>query len=76
MSLRIAETNTSMYHYHLVRKKIDAIRQGELEGICGKKFGGWETMIPVRVWGMKDHLPSHWCAGCTEALEKEPQCDC
>ena len=76
MSLRIAETSTSTYHYHLVRRKTDAIKQGELEAICGKKFTGWETMIPVRVWGMKDHLPSHWCQECTEAKANEVECDC
>jgi hypothetical protein len=72
MTLRIAETSTSTYHYHLVRATTEEPKQGKLEAICGLNFTGWETVIPVDVWGVKDHLPSKWCQDCTE--KKNQRC--
>ncbi len=70
MSLRIAESGTSIFHYHLVEATTVELKQGRLTAICGKDFNGWETQIPVKGWGHKDHLPSIWCPGCNEARSK------
>lgn len=68
--LRVAETNTSTYYYHLVRATTDHQKQGELDAICDKVFKGWETKIPIRAWGKLDHLHSRWCRGCTNELKR------
>ena len=69
--LRIAETNTSNFFYHLVRIETSELKQGKLQGICGKEFTGWETGQRVEGWGHKDHIPSRWCSDCITILATE-----
>jgi hypothetical protein len=41
-------------------------KTGAAKGValCGKPVG-WDTSIPLRSWwGVKDHIPSRWCADC------------
>ena len=63
--LRIAETSTSIWSYHLVRATTPEVKQGQLQAICGKEFVGWDSG-PVEAWGKQSHLPSIWCAECTK----------
>lgn len=62
--LRIAESGTAIYFYHLVEATTVELKQGQLTAICGKGFHGWETKWRMAGWGQKDHIPSIWCPGC------------
>ena len=67
MPLRLAETDTSTWFYHLVESESadDEIKQGALLAICGAAFNGWETRIPLSTWGLRNHIPSGYCPNCT-----------
>ena len=68
----ICETASSVYAYHLrvVGPEGPKMGGGAPDALCGKKVG-WDTSIPLSAYGIRDHLPSHWCKKCLElALEK------
>ena len=67
--LRIAEASTANWYYHLVRKATEHQKCGDLDAICGKRFTGWETGIPVSTWESKRgprSVPAIYCAECTK----------
>ncbi len=66
--LRIAKTSIRPWCYHVVKATTEGLSSGELVGVCGEFFRGKETYTPVATWGVKDHLPSHYCPGCSEQL--------
>ncbi len=65
MNLVIAETATSMWSYHLRQVEDGRLYPGggAPPALCGAKLG-WDTKIPLTAWGIKDHIPSSWCATC------------
>lgn len=69
--IRIAETSTSTWSYHLVQATSEDLKQGQLKALCGKEFVGWETSLPMRTWGEPSHIPSHWCVECDKAFDKK-----
>ncbi len=63
--LRLAETNTSTYFYHLHEDEGDPkFSGGRLRALCGVTFLGWDTQIPLSTWGHRGHLPSRYCPEC------------
>jgi len=70
MGLRLAETGSSTWFYHLVESDLGPERQGKLVAICGAEFIGWETLIPIGCWGQKDHIGSRYCRACTAIKQK------
>lgn len=63
--LVIAETNTSMWNYHL-RVVVDGkkyLTGGAPPALCGRKLG-WDTKIPLRAWGNDNHAFASWCDTC------------
>jgi hypothetical protein len=72
MALRIAETATATWHYHLHEDGGEPkMGGGCLKMLCGETLTAWDTSIPVESWGKKsDHIPEHFCEGCTEVLKQ------
>ena len=66
--LIICETDTSTWNYHLRRIGPEGPKYSGGAGValCGAKVG-WDTRIPLSVYGEKSHLPEHWCAACEAA---------
>jgi len=64
-SLVIAETATSSWNYHLryVDKKDLKLGGGAGPALCGRPLG-WDTTIPLGVYGTKSHIPQSWCSQC------------
>jgi len=61
----ISETSTSTWNYH-IREVVDDklyFSGGAPPAVCGMVLG-WDTKMPLSAWGVKDHLPSKWCANC------------
>lgn len=69
MSLVIAETSTSTWHYHLrqVQERL-YLGGGAPPALCGQQLG-WDTQIPLRAWGIRGHLPESWCQKCETAAK-------
>jgi hypothetical protein len=70
--IRLFETISGVWFYHLREDKDEFKPGGAIDVmLCGKKMQGWDTGIPLNTWGVRDHLPSKYCKGCTEAaIEK------
>ena len=71
MTLAISETETSTYHYHLRIIGKEGFKFGGgsgLKALCGNPVG-WDTQIPVKSWGVKDHVPAYWCQECKKIAD-------
>ncbi len=64
----ICETASSNWNYHLREAKEPKYGGGAGTALCGAAVG-WDTKIPLAAWGIKDHLPSKWCATCQKMAE-------
>jgi len=66
-TLVISETVSGTWNYHLRRVGPEGIKLGggAPPALCGQKLG-WDTKIPLKAWGTKDHIPSVWCSKCEE----------
>ena len=64
--IRVAETATSMWSYHLHEDGGEPnFGGGSLTMLCGEVRTAWDTQIPVSSWGKESHLPESFCSGCT-----------
>ena len=63
----ISETATSTWHNHLREVGPEGLKPGggAPPALCGAKLG-WDTKIPLKAWGTKDHIPSVWCSECAK----------
>ena len=69
-SLVICERATGTWNYHLRRIESDddlKLGGGTLTPLCGETMLAWDTQIPVKTWGLRDHIPSTWCQACAKA---------
>jgi hypothetical protein len=72
VNLVIAETDTSTWSYHL-REVVDGrlfLGGGAPPALCGAKLG-WDTLIPLRAWGQRSHIPESWCKACAAASPRD-----
>jgi len=69
--LIISETASSIWHYHLRLVEKGEEKYGGNAGLslCGKKLG-WDTQIPLRAYGMKNHVRSNYCEECKKIALK------
>ncbi len=58
----ITEGVSSNFHYHIAKFGHST------RSLCGAQT--FHTSIPLNAWGVKDHLPSHWCKICEELVEE------
>ena len=67
MKLIISETASAVWNYHLreVQDGQEKYGGGAGDALCGRKLG-WDTEIPLSVYGTKSHIPEHWCKKCLE----------
>ena len=73
MSNIIAESQTGTYHYHLRKLGPEGPCYGGASGLialCGRRVG-WDTRMPLKAWGIRDHIPSYWCPECKEIHDRE-----
>lgn len=70
--LLIAETASSTWNYHLrlVEEGQEKFGGGAGPALCGAKLG-WDTEIPLTVYGTKSHLPEKWCSKCQELAKAQ-----
>ena len=70
--LVIAETSYSNWNYHLrlVLPGEEKYSGGAGPALCGQAMG-WDTKIPLSVYGNKDHIPSSYCSKCKELAEAQ-----
>jgi hypothetical protein len=64
----IVEGVSGTYHYHL--RDASLPNAASLPSTCGARV--MTTRLPLNSWGVKDHIPSHWCRTCAERAELPP----
>jgi hypothetical protein len=71
IKLIISETASSSWNYHLrlVDEGQEKYGGGAEEALCGEKLG-WDTKVPLKVYGIVSHLKEHWCKKCLEIARK------
>lgn len=70
--LMISETHYSISNYHLRLVEVGQEKFGGNAGfaICGSKIG-WDTRIPLKGYGEKDHVGSKFCKFCLEIARQQ-----
>lgn len=72
MKLVISETASSTWNYHLrlVKPGQEKFGGGAGLALCGRELG-WDTRLPLKSYGMKDHIPSAYCQACLDKAKSE-----